>query len=78
MISSILAILSGAMKAVTAWFRKAERDDHKQAGIDSQKVADHEAQANAREKKRSRDERLRDDSDLSDSVRDAFRDSDAR
>lgn len=78
MISSILAILSGAMKAVTAWFRKAERDDHIQAGIDKQAVAEHEQNEGARERARLREEELRNNDDLSDRVHDAFHDPDFR
>lgn len=66
------------MKAVNAWFSKKERDDHKQAGIDSQKAAQHDATEQSRQDKRQRDQRLDSDSDLADSVRDAFRDVDGR
>ncbi len=76
MLSTILSAFSGAMKVVNAWFSKKERDDHVRAGIDKQKVAEHETNEAARKRKRSRDERLRDPT-LSDKLRRAFRKPDS-
>jgi len=76
MLSSIISAFSGAMKAINAWFKKKERDDHIQAGIDKQAVAQHETNEKARAEKRLRDARIDSDDDLSDKLRDAFRDSD--
>ncbi len=74
MLSSILSAFSGVMKAVNAWFKRDERNTHIQAGIDKQAVAQHETNEQARAEKRLRDARI--DDDLSDKLRDAFRDPD--
>lgn len=77
MISGIISFLSGAMKAVNAWFRKEERDTHIEAGMDKQKVVEHDQNEQARAEKRARDERVRNDPALGERLRDAFRDTDS-
>ncbi len=74
MISAVLAALASGLEAIKLWLKGRERSEHMKAGINEQKVADHEAKDAATAEKRRRDDHIRRDVDANIRLRQHFYD----
>lgn len=74
MISAVLSALASGLEAIKLWLKGRERSELKHAGINQQKVTDHEAKEAARAEKRRRDDHIRRDVDANIRLRQHFYD----